>query len=275
MDRQPEQVLKKVFGYDSFRPMQREVIQNVLDGRDTLAIMPTGGGKSLCYQIPALIFGGMTLVISPLIALMQDQVSQMEAYGVPAAVINSSLDWNSYIETTKSIRQGKVKLLYLSPEGLSTNRIQDLLHSEGVRIDCITIDEAHCVSEWGHDFRPDYMEIAAIREQFPGAVCLALTATATSHVRQDIITQLHLKRPQVLVYSFNLPNLRLEVRRKTNAFAQTRDFILERPEQSGIIYCFSRKQVDELTLALIDSGIRAINYHAGLSDEKRIQNLNA
>ena len=275
MDRQPEQVLKKVFGYDSFRPMQREVIQNVLDGRDTLAIMPTGGGKSLCYQIPALIFGGMTLVISPLIALMQDQVSQMEAYGVPAAVINSSLDWNSYIETTKSIRQGKVKLLYLSPEGLSTNRIQDLLHSEGVRIDCITIDEAHCVSEWGHDFRPDYMEIAAIREQFPGAVCLALTATATSHVRQDIITQLHLQKPQVLVSSFNRPNLRLEVRRKTNAFAQTRDFILERPEQSGIIYCFSRKQVDELTQALIDSGIRAINYHAGLSDEKRAQNQNA
>lgn len=275
MEKSPEQVLKTVFGYDSFRPMQREVIQNVLDGRDTLAVMPTGGGKSLCYQIPALLFSGMTVVVSPLIALMQDQVSQLEAYGVPAAVINSSLSWNAYMQTRDEIRQGKIKLLYVSPEGLGTQKIQDLLHSEGLHIDCITIDEAHCVSEWGHDFRPDYLEIAGIREQFPHAVCLALTATATKPVRQDIITHLKMENPQVLVSSFNRPNLSLEVRRKTKAFLQVRDYIMERPDQSGIIYCFSRKLVDDLTQELNDSGIRAINYHAGLSDEQRSENQNA
>ena len=275
MEKKPEQILKTVFGYDSFRPMQKEVIQNVLDGRDTLAVMPTGGGKSLCYQIPALMFSGMTVVVSPLIALMQDQVSQMEAYGVPAAVINSSLDRGTYRQTSEEIRRGKIKLLYVSPEGLSSRKIQDLLHSEGIHIDCITIDEAHCVSEWGHDFRPDYMEIAGIREQFHDAVCLALTATATKQVREDIIRHLHMENPQILISSFNRPNLLLEVQRKTNAFAQTRDYILERPEQSGIIYCFSRKQVDELTQALNDFGIRAINYHAGLSDDQRAANQNA
>ena len=275
MEKSPEQVLKTVFGYDSFRPMQREVIQNVLDGRDTLAVMPTGGGKSLCYQIPALLLQGMTVVVSPLIALMHDQISQLEAYGVPAAVINSSLDWDTYRETRDRIRQGKVKLMYVSPEGLSTQRIQDLLHSEGLNIDCITIDEAHCVSEWGYDFRPDYLEIASIREQFPGAVCLALTATATKPVQQDIIRQLRMENPQLIVSSFNRPNLYVEVRRKENAFLQTRDFILEHPDQSGIVYCFSRRQVDELTQALIDSGINAINYHAGLSDETRAKNQNA
>jgi len=265
----PEQVLKSIFGYDSFRPLQKEVITNVLDGRDTLAVMPTGGGKSLCYQIPALLLPGLTVVVSPLIALMQDQVSQLEAWGIPAVFLNSSLDWAEYIQKVNLIKQGRIKLLYVSPEGLSTSRIQDILHSENVELSCITIDEAHCVSEWGHDFRPDYMEIACIRDQFPGAVCLALTATATKQVQGDIIKYLRLENPAILVASFNRPNLFLDVRKKINPFEQTLTFLLEHKGESGIIYCFSRRQVDELTEKLTRKKISVLNYHAGLSDEER------
>ena len=176
----PEKILKSVFGYSSFRPLQKEIIDNVLMGRDTLAVMPTGGGKSLCYQIPALLMPGMTIVVSPLIALMQDQVSQLENYGVEAAYLNSSLDRDSFISVIKKIHSGKLKLLYVSPERLNTQQMQNLLHSDNIDINCITIDEAHCISEWGHDFRPDYLELSRIRKQFPKAVCLALTATASS-----------------------------------------------------------------------------------------------
>ena len=267
----PEQVLKTVFGYDSFRPLQREVIQNVLDGRDTLAVMPTGGGKSLCYEIPALILKGITVVVSPLIALMQDQVSQLEALGVPAVFLNSSLDWGEYRMACDKVRQGKIKLLYVSPEGLNTERIQGLLHDGQVTVACITIDEAHCISEWGHDFRPDYMEIAAIREQFPRASCLALTATATKQVQADIVSQLNLEQPAVLVASFNRPNLYLEVRQKCNPLSQLADFLKAHKGESGIIYCLSRKQVDELTVLLQRNKISATNYHAGLSDEERAE----
>lgn len=267
----PEQVLKSIFGYDSFRPLQKEVIANVLDGRDTLAVMPTGGGKSLCYQIPALLLPGLTVVVSPLIALMQDQVSQLEAWGIPAVFLNSSLEWGEYVQKMNLIRQGKVKLLYVSPEGLGTSRIQDILHSEKVELSCITIDEAHCVSEWGHDFRPDYMEIACIREQFPSAVCLALTATATKQVQGDIVKHLRLENPAVLVASFNRPNLFLDVRKKSNPFEQTQNFLLEHKGESGIIYCFSRRQVDELTEKLAHKNFSVLNYHAGLSDDERSQ----
>lgn len=271
MEQTPEHVLKSVFGYDTFRPMQREIIQNVLDGRDTLAVLPTGAGKSLCYQIPALLLKGLTVVVSPLIALMQDQVSQLEAFGVPAVFLNSSLDWGSYRETCDRIRSGEIKLLYVSPEGLNTNRIQDLLHSEGLSVDCITIDEAHCISQWGHDFRPDYLEIASVREQFPKAVCLALTATATKQVRTDIITHLKMDSPEVMVASFNRPNLFLEVRRKSHGTKQVLDFLSGHKGQCGIIYCFSRKQVDDLTDFLREKGFSAMNYHAGLSDEQRME----
>ena len=269
MQETPEHVLKTVFGYDSFRPLQREIIQNVLDGRDTLAVLPTGGGKSLCYQIPALLLKGLTVVVSPLIALMQDQVSQLEAFGVPAVFLNSSLDWESYRETCARIRDGEIKLLYVSPEGLNTNRIQDLLHSENVSVDCITIDEAHCISQWGHDFRPDYLEIASVREQFPKSVCLALTATATNQVRTDIVSHLKMDNPVVLVASFNRPNLFLEIRRRSNGMKQVLEFLREHSGECGIVYCFSRKQVDELTDFLRENKIRAMNYHAGLSDEER------
>ena len=269
MQQSPEQVLKSVFGYDNFRPLQREIIQNVLDGRDTLAVMPTGGGKSLCYQIPALILNGLTVVVSPLIALMEDQVTQLEAVGVPAVFLNSSLDFDAYIDTCRRIRRGEIKLLYVSPEGLNTRRIQDLLHDQNICIKCITIDEAHCVSEWGHDFRPDYMEIANVRSQFPGAVCLALTATATRQVQSDIVNQLRMEEPSVLVSSFNRPNLFLEVKRKNDSTNQIISYLRDHPGQSGIIYCFSRKQVDELTDTLCSYGFNALNYHAGLSDEER------
>ena len=223
----PEHILKSVFGYDSFRPLQREVIQNVLDGRDTVAVMPTGGGKSICYQIPALIMDGLTVVVSPLIALMQDQVSQLESLGIQAVFLNSAQESDDYFDTCRKIRSGKIKLLYVSPERLSSQRMQDLLHSENVNVDCITIDEAHCISEWGHDFRPDYMEIASVREQFPRAVCLALTATATKVVQNDIARHLKMESPSILVSSFNRPNLFLEVKRKSNAVFQISEYLSE------------------------------------------------
>lgn len=265
----PEEILKQVFGYDSFRSLQRQVIQNVLEKKDTLAIMPTGGGKSICYQVPALIFSGITVVVSPLIALMEDQVSALNASGVPAVFLNSTLDWSIYCDYVAKIRSGEIKLLYVSPEALSTQRIQELLHSSSVTVSCITIDEAHCVSEWGHDFRPDYMEISYVRQQFPEAVCLALTATATHRVQQDIIQNLNLRDPSVLVASFDRENIFLEVKRKSGAFRQVLDCIDSHCGESGIIYCFSRKAVDELTEKLLKENYSALNYHAGLSDKER------
>ncbi len=268
----PESILKEVFGYDSFRPLQKEIISNILSKKDTLAIMPTGGGKSLCYQIPALIFPGITIVVSPLIALMQDQVSALNEAGVNAVFLNSSLDAEQYRQTAEEIKNGEVKIIYASPEGLAAGRIKSILHSSALGVNCITIDEAHCISEWGHDFRPDYMEIASFREEFPEAVCLALTATATQQVREDIITHLNLKKPAVLVASFNRENIFLSVLPKRNTLEKTIQFIREHSGQSGIIYCFSRKQVDELTAELKRNKISALNYHAGLTDEKRFEN---
>jgi ATP-dependent DNA helicase RecQ len=265
----PETVLKSVFGYESFRPLQKEIITNVLAGKDTLAVMPTGGGKSLCYQIPALIFSGLTVVVSPLIALMQDQVSALVSDGVNAVFLNSSLEWSDYCRAADSIRAGSTKLVYVSPEGLATQRMQELLHSGSVKIDCITIDEAHCISEWGHDFRPDYLEIASFRGQFPGAVCLALTATATKQVRDDIVKNLRMKEPEILVASFDRKNIFLEVQPKRDAFSQVVDCISRHKDESGIIYCFSRKEVDTLTHALADMGCSVLNYHAGLTDAER------
>ena len=268
----PEEILKNVFGYTEFRPLQREVIQNVLDGRDTIAVMPTGGGKSLCYEIPALIMEGLTVVISPLIALMQDQVMQLKRLGIEAEFLNSSLDWTSYQLVFDKVRDGKVKLLYLSPESLNTSRINNLLHSQNLDIKCITVDESHCISSWGHDFRPDYLEIASVREQFPKSVCLALTATATPLVREDISRCLHLENPEILVSTFNRPNIYLEVQRKVNPNTQILDFLEKHRGESGIIYCFSRKLVDELTSTLRSYGFKAVNYHAGLEDEVRTKN---
>ena len=194
VNEKPERVLKTVFGYDSFRPLQKEIISNVLNGKDTLAIMPTGGGKSLCYQLPALVMDGITLVVSPLISLMQDQVGSLETTGVHSVFLNSSLSWEEYLQAVDDIKNARVKIVYVSPEGLATGKIRELLSSPEIKISCITIDEAHCVSQWGHDFRPDYLDIKSIRHLLPDAVMLALTATATEHVRDDIVKNLGMKK---------------------------------------------------------------------------------
>ncbi len=270
----PELVLKTVFGYDSFRPLQKDIITNVLKGHDTLTVMPTGGGKSLCYQLPALILEGITVVVSPLISLMQDQVSSLETAGIHSAFLNSSLSWEEYCSTTDEIKSGQVKIIYVSPEGLATQRIRELLASPELKIACITIDEAHCVSQWGHDFRPDYLEIKSIRHLFPKAVMLALTATATEHVRQDICQNLGMKAPKVFISSFNRENIYLEVLPKHKPQLQVIECIRKHAGESGIIYCNSRKQVDELASALDKEGYSVLPYHAGLSDEVRAKNQN-
>ena len=262
-------VLKTTFGYNEFRPMQKEVIASVLSGRDTLAVMPTGGGKSLCYQIPALLFGGITLVVSPLISLMEDQVASLVENGVSAVFLNSSLEWDEYLDAVQRIKSGSVKLVYLSPEALAADRTQSILHDASLPVSCITIDEAHCISEWGHDFRPDYLAISNIRAQFRNAVFLALTATATAQVQEDITAHLRMKTPEVFVAGFNRANIFLEVRPKRNALREVLACLEQHSGESGIIYCFSRKQVDKLTEQLTASGYSALNYHAGLSDEVR------
>ena len=266
-------ILKETFGYDTFRPLQQEVIENVLARHDTLAVMPTGGGKSLCYQIPSLLFDGLTVVVSPLIALMKDQVEQLRAFGVPALFLNSSLAPQEYQENMDYVKRGEVKLLYVAPETLLTPRILSLLAS--IQVDCLTIDEAHCISEWGHDFRPEYRQIVEVRKKFPNAVCLALTATATSRVRQDIRTTLKFSTTNEFVASFNRENLYIEVAQKREPFSQTIEMLDRYKDQSGIIYCFSRKQVDELAAYLASKGYSARPYHAGLEDSDRRKNQDA
>lgn len=274
LNAKPELVLKTVFGFDSFRPLQKDIINNVLNGKDTLAVMPTGGGKSLCYQLPALILKGITIVVSPLISLMQDQVSSLETAGIHSVFLNSSLSWEEYKSTIDEIHSGQVKMVYVSPEGLATSKVREILSSSDMPISCITIDEAHCVSQWGHDFRPDYMEIQSIRRYFPDAVMLALTATATEHVRQDIIKNLKMKNPSVFVSSFNRENIFIEVQPRRNGLQQIVECIKKHIGESGIIYCYSRKQVDNLTEALDSLGYSVMGYHAGMTDEVRAKNQN-
>jgi ATP-dependent DNA helicase RecQ len=266
----PESILKQTFGYEQFKPLQREVIRNVLDHRDTMAVMPTGGGKSLCYQIPALIFPGLTVVVSPLIALMKDQVEQLTQLGVPALFLNSSLSYEEYEANMARVVNGKIKLLYVAPETLLTSRLYGLLGT--VSLDCLTIDEAHCISEWGHDFRPEYRQLVEVRKRFPKAVCLALTATATQRVREDIKTTLGFSGSNEFIASFNRENLFIEVRRKKDPASQAIQFLQGFAGQSGIIYCFSRRQVDDLANLLQRKGFSVRPYHAGLTDEQRKQN---
>ena len=273
MPASPAVILKNTFGYDAFRPLQREIIENVLARRDTLAVMPTGGGKSLCYQIPALLFDGLTVVVSPLIALMKDQVEQLRAAGVPAVFLNSSLQPEEYQANMARVRAGSVRLLYVAPETLLTSRLFALLAD--VKVDCLTIDEAHCISEWGHDFRPEYRQLADVRRRFPSAVCLALTATATPRVRADIRSSLGFSGSNEFVASFNRENLFIEVQPKRDAALQATRFLERFKDQSGIIYCFSRKQVDELAATLKRRGYSVRPYHAGLEDGERSRNQEA
>jgi ATP-dependent DNA helicase RecQ len=269
----PASILKGTFGYDTFRPLQSEVIENVMARRDTLAVMPTGGGKSLCYQIPSLLFEGLTVVVSPLISLMKDQVEQLRAFGVPSLFINSTLAPQEYQENMEYVRRGEVKLLYVAPETLLTQRILSLLDS--IQVDCLTIDEAHCISEWGHDFRPEYRQLVEVRKRFPKAVCLALTATATSRVRQDIRSTLKFSTTNEFVASFNRENLYIEVVRKREPIGQVVEMLERYKDQSGIIYCFSRKQVDELAAYLASKKYSVRPYHAGLEDAERKKNQEA
>ncbi|MBU0990235.1 MAG: RecQ family ATP-dependent DNA helicase, partial [Proteobacteria bacterium] len=263
-------ILKTVFGYDEFRSLQADIIENVLKKHDTLVIMPTGGGKSLCYQIPGLIFPGLTIVVSPLISLMKDQVEQLTQMGVSAAFLNSSLSIEEYRRNVKAVKAGAIKLLYMAPEALLRANMLTLLSS--LEVDCLTIDEAHCISEWGHDFRPEYRQIAEVRGRFPDAVCMALTATATPRVREDIKTSLGFKASDEFVASFNRENLFIRVVPKHDPFVQAVEFIEGFPEQSGIIYCFSRRQVDDLYQALENRGYSVRPYHAGMSDRDRNRN---
>lgn len=266
----PLKILKQLFGYDAFRPLQEKIIANVLERKDTLVIMPTGGGKSLCYQIPALIFDGLTIVVSPLISLMKDQVEQLKQLGVAAEFLNSSLEQQEYNKILARVRAEKVKLLYMAPEGLLTEKILSFL--KPLQVDCLTIDEAHCISEWGHDFRPEYRQLVKVREQFPEAVCIALTATATPRVQQDIMDNLGFESSNKFIASFDRPNLFLEIATKSDPGGQALDFLKKFPDQSGIIYCMTRRQVDELASFLQVNGYSVLPYHAGMDDKDRRKN---
>ena len=265
----PLHVLKSHFGYDSFRPMQGEIISNVLAGRDSLGLMPTGGGKSICYQVPALILDGLTLVVSPLIALMKDQVDALNANGIPARFINSSLSGAESDSVMGMVLRGQVKILYVAPERLALPGFRRFLERAHPRL--IAIDEAHCISEWGHEFRPDYRNLSALRQDFPGVPVIALTATATERVRRDIVEQLGLQNGKVFLSSFNRPNLRYSVHPKGNYLRLLLTMLGERRDQSTIIYCFSRRETEELAEELNARGLSARPYHAGLEPEVRRQ----
>ncbi|MCX6962327.1 MAG: DNA helicase RecQ [Verrucomicrobia bacterium] len=265
-----QKALKATFGYDEFRPLQREIMEANLAGRDTFALLPTGGGKSLCFQLPALLREGLTLVVSPLIALMKDQVNQLEAAGVEATFLNSSLGVKETKARLAGLHQGRYRLLYAAPERLMLDHWQENLRAWNVS--AIAIDEAHCISEWGHDFRPEYRQIAKLREWLPNIPLMALTATATERVRKDIIKHLRLREPEVFVASFNRPNLSYRVIPKEQPTKQILDFIKSRPMDSGIVYCATRASSDRLAESLSERGFPAVPYHAGLTNNERAQN---
>ncbi len=269
-----EEALKHFFGYDSFRLGQQQIIEEALQDRDLLIIMPTGGGKSLCFQLPALLKPGLTVVVSPLIALMQDQVDALQDNGIGATFLNSSLNWQDVRSREVAILNGKIKLLYVAPERLLGEKFLPFLDAvrSQIGISAFAIDEAHCVSEWGHDFRPEYRQMKQLRQRYPDIPILALTATATKRVQQDIIQQLALRQPGVHISSFNRPNLYYEVQPKER---QSYNQLLKKIQSfkgSGIIYCLSRRQVDEVAFRLQKDGISALPYHAGMSDEARTTN---
>ena len=265
-----QQCLKETFGYDSFRPLQREIIEDGLRGLDVFALLPTGGGKSLCFQLPALIRSGLTIVVSPLIALMKDQVDALHASGVPATFLNSTLAASDARERFRGLHRGQFKLLYVAPERLMLPHFLETLQKWNVSQ--IAIDEAHCVSEWGHDFRPEYRQLAQLRDLFPGVPVLALTATATERVREDIVEHLRLIEPRTYVASFNRPNLTYRVVPKAKPFDQTLELIRSKGNESGIVYCSSRKTAESVATRLEEAGIRAKPYHAGLTPEERAKN---
>ena len=271
-----DQTLKQNFGFETFRAGQREIVEEVMAGRDMLVLMPTGGGKSLTYQLPALLLPGLTIVVSPLIALMRDQVDRLQANGVPATFMNSSLSSAQNWERERAVLTGKIKLLYVAPERLlkqSFLALLDRMEEERDGVSLLAVDEAHCVSEWGHDFRPDYRLLSRLRARYPSVPILALTATATERVREDIMSQLQLRSPLIHIASFDRPNLFYEVRRKsTDSYRQILQFLQAHPDESVIIYCQSRQGVENLHASLQADGVRSLPYHAGLSSNERTAN---
>ncbi len=267
-----ELLLKKYFGYDEFRPMQADIIKSILSGRDTVVLMPTGGGKSLCYQIPALKFEGLTIVISPLISLMKDQVDALRANGIEAEYINSTLTPKVIDEIKSRIERREVKILYIAPERLASPEFKSFLLK--LEISLIAIDEAHCISEWGHDFRKDYRNLKFLKKIFIGVPIIALTATATKKVKDDILKQLNLLNPKVFISSFNRENLNLIVMRKKDTFGKILNLIDKYKNESVIIYCFSRKDTENITKQLKAQGHKALAYHAGLTNKIRKKNQN-
>ena len=259
--------LKQYFGYDAFRPLQEEIIADALAGRDVFALMPTGGGKSLCFQLPALLRDGLTIVLSPLISLMKDQVDALQASGIAATFLNSTLDGNEARARLRGLYGGDYRLLYVAPERLMLESF--LEKAKQWNVSQIAIDEAHCISEWGHDFRPEYRELAKLRTHFPEVPIMALTATATERVRADILKQLKLRDPRCYVASFNRPNLSYRVVPKAKPYEQVLALIRSRPNESGIVYCASRKTADSLAAKLNVDGIKAKPYHAGLETADR------
>jgi ATP-dependent DNA helicase RecQ len=269
-------VLSRYWGYTDFRPLQREAMGAILDGRDSVVVLPTGGGKSLCFQAPALVRPGIGLVISPLISLMKDQVDTLLANGVPAAVYNSSLSADEKASVMAGVRAGRYRLLYVSPERLvadTAERFRAALPADSIRF--VAIDEAHCISQWGHDFRPEYRQLGRLREIWTGASLHAFTATATSRVRRDVRTQLALRNPLELVGSFDRPNLVYRVVPRAGLKRQVLDVLERHRGQAGIIYCTSRREVDALAAWLREGGVRALPYHAGLDDRERARNQDA
>lgn len=263
------QTLKTYFGYDSFRPLQEEIIRHILDGNDALVLMPTGGGKSICYQLPALLREGTAVVVSPLISLMKDQVEALCANGISAGALNSSNDETENAALRRACTEGRLKLLYISPEKLLTEANYLL---RDMHISLFAIDEAHCISQWGHDFRPEYAQMGILHQQFPHVPIIALTATADKITREDIIRQLHLNHPRTFISSFDRPNLSLTVKRGYQQKEKSKtilDFIARHPGESGIIYCMSRSKTESVAQMLQKQGIRTSVYHAGLSPSLR------
>ncbi|MBN3561804.1 DNA helicase RecQ [Aliamphritea spongicola] len=270
MIEQAQHILKHVFGYDQFRPPQDEVIETVLNGQDVLVVMPTGGGKSLCYQLPGLIRPGVAIVVSPLIALMQDQVQALSQLGLRAGCLNSSLDFSLIQETEHNLRIGNLDLLYIAPERLLQPRTLQLLQE--CQLALFAIDEAHCVSQWGHDFRPEYLQLGRLQEMFPRVPRIALTATADTRTRQEIVERLGLVNARTFVQGFDRPNIRYRIGQKQQAKNQLLKFIkAEHSKSSGIVYCLSRKKVDDTAEWLREQGFNALAYHAGLTSDVRSQ----
>lgn len=265
--------LKTVFGFQTFRPNQESIIKNILDGRDVFAVMPTGGGKSLCYQLPATVMHGTTVVISPLISLMKDQVDAAVENGIQAAFMNSSMDADEVSDVYRMLKYNKIRLLYIAPERFAMRHFLERLKTTAISL--FAIDEAHCISEWGHDFRPDYLGLSLIPEMFPDVPVAAFTATATQRVQEDIINRIGLRKPQIVRASFNRPNLFYEVKAKSRVELQILEFLRDHPGESGIIYRTTRDSVTETADFLQSKGIAALPYHAGLSTDKRNKNQEA